>query len=91
MVYYKWLFWTECYRLLQMIILDGMLRFISSRCVGWNITVYKNRCFGRIIRVYYKLLCWTEYYGVLQVILLDGILWCITNGCSGRNSTVYYK
>ena len=88
MVYYKWLFWTEFYSLLQMIILDGMLRFISSRCVGWNITVYKNRCFGRIIRVYYKLLCWTEYYGVLHEVVLDRKLLFITIRCVGRRNMV---
>jgi len=74
-----------------MIVLNGILRYITNSCVG------------RIIRVYYKLLCWTEYYGLLKLVLFDGIirfvtislldaiLRCNTNDCVGRNTTVYYK
>ena len=38
--YYKWLFWTECYGVLQVVVIYGILRCITNRCVGRNITVY---------------------------------------------------
>jgi len=50
-----------------MVVLDGMLRCITSSCDLRNITVY------------YKSLCWTEYYGLLQMIFLDEILRFITD------------
>jgi len=69
----------QYYGLLQIVVLYGILRFITNGCVGRNITVY------------YKWLCWTEYYGLLQMVVLDGTLRFITNSCDGRNITVYYK
>ena len=46
-----------------------------------------NRCFGRNITGYYQWLCWTEYYGLLQVVVLDEILRFIASNF-GRNITV---
>jgi len=62
--------------LLAIVVLDGILRFITSSFVGRNITVY------------YKKLCLTEYYVLLQVVVLDRILGFITSSCVRRNITV---
>jgi len=63
-------------RCIKIVVLDGLLGFITNCCVGRNITVY------------YTKLCWTENCCLLQFVVLDGEIWFNTTSCVGRNITV---